>query len=123
MRFPSSNVSTGVRPQHIFPDEFAHYYSEPAIHQDPIVMKQDHHITFCGTLPDKTRSGSFYGTARRYHWFAVTLPSFSYAQCHLSPDKAGNRAAPLYRSIRFLCQYPQHRQAMRLIKRQYTIIQ
>lgn len=94
---PASGHST------FFPDEFAHYYSEPAIHQDPIVMNQDHHITFCGTLPDKTRSGSFYGTARRYHWFAVTLPSFSYAQCHLSPDKAGNRADPLCRSIRCLC--------------------
>lgn len=66
-------------------------------------MYQDRHITFCGMLLDKTRSGSFYGTARRYCWFAVTLPSFSYAQCHLLPDKAGYHVAPLCHSIRYLC--------------------
>lgn len=32
----------------------------------PIVMYQDRHIAFCGTLSDKTRSVSFYGTARSY---------------------------------------------------------
>ena len=47
------------------PYGLANYYSEPAIHQDPIVIYQDHHITFCGTLPNKIRSVSFYGTARR----------------------------------------------------------
>lgn len=46
MRFPSSNVSIGVRPLHIFPDGFAHYYSEPAIHQDPTVMYQDRRTVF-----------------------------------------------------------------------------
>ncbi len=63
MRFPSSNVSIGVRPLPFFSDGFAHYYSEPAIHQDPTVMYQDRRTVFYGTLPDKIRSGLFYGTA------------------------------------------------------------
>lgn len=33
------------------PNGFAHYYSEPAIHQEPIVTLQDYHMTFCRTPP------------------------------------------------------------------------
>ncbi len=78
------------------PYGLANYYSEPAIHQDPIVIYQDHHITFCGTLPNKIRSVSFYGTARRCRCSAGTSPSLSCVRCHLSPDIADNYAASLY---------------------------
>lgn len=53
MCFPSSNVSIGFRPLHIFHDGFAHYYSEPAIYQEPIIILQDYHITFCERHPIK----------------------------------------------------------------------
>jgi len=46
----------------VFPDEFVHYYSEPAIHQEPIVTCRYHHTSFHGTSPDKNHSVSFYGT-------------------------------------------------------------
>ncbi len=66
-------------------------------------MYQNRHITFCGTSPDKIRSVSFYGTARRCHWSTGTSPSFSCVRCHLSPDKADNHDVPLCRNILYPC--------------------
>lgn len=86
-----------------FPDGFAHYYSEPAIHQDPTVMYQDRRTVFYETLPDKIRSVLFYGIARRCRWSAGTSPSFSCVLCRLLPDKADNHAALLCHSTPCLC--------------------
>ncbi len=85
------------------PDEFAHYYSEPAIHQDLIVMYRIRHTVFCGTLPDKTPAISSCGTVRRCRLSAATSLWSSCGRYHLLPDKAGNHAAPLCRSTPYPC--------------------
>lgn len=77
--------------------------SEPAIHQDPTVMYRDRRTVFYGTLPDKIRSGLFYGTARRCRWSAGTSPLFSCVLYRLLPDKADNHAALLCHSTPCLC--------------------
>lgn len=123
MRFPSSNVSIGVRPLHIFPDGFAHYYSEPVIHQDPTVMYQDRRTVFTERYLIKFVQDCFMepladAVGLRGHRLCFRVFYIVYCQIKL--------IIMLLYFATVLCasvgQYSQHRQALRRIKRQYTII-
>ena len=80
-------------------DEFDHYYTNPSIGLDPIVILQCYYIDFCATQSDRTLAIWSCGSVHRYHLFVEIEPWFWCAQCHLKPNKVDNHVEILSKII------------------------
>lgn len=97
-----------------FPDGFAHYYSEPAIHQDPTVMYQDRRkrylikfVQYC-FMESLADAVGLQGHRLRFRVFYVVY-------CQIKLIIMLLYFATVLRAS--VGQYSQHRQALRRIKR------